>query len=204
VTFKLNVANSIHSDPVLLMEEMRFQTDVVEEHHRRNRLPRAPDPQQLCHICQGHSSTPTSQATPLDENLNLPSARPHDMEGPDPNVAEQLSVSPGELSGPAMKLRSYPPKFHEIIERAKQLAQCGAASNPYPPRAWFVEEQSAVYFTEAIVEREEKGVVIPPGESGLPRWTGLLLIIDRILATPLQRTRCSRRFICVYSSGSHS
>jgi len=103
----------------------------------------------------------------MDESLS--SGQPHNMEGPDPDVAEQLSVSPGELSGVATKLRSYPPKFRKIIERAKQLVQCGAASNPYPPRAWFIEEQSAVYFTEAIVECEEKGVIIPPGESSLPQ-----------------------------------
>lgn len=191
-----NVANSNHSDPALHGEEMRLETDVVEEHHRRNRFPRAPDPQQLHQVRPGHSSTSTSQATPLDEI----SIQPHE-EDPNQDIGERLSVSPGELSGPATKLRSYPPKFREIIERAKQLAHCGAARNPYPPRAWFVEEQSAVYFTEAIVEREEKGIFIPPGKSGTPRWTSVLLITDRVLATLPQRTRRSRRlfaFHCAY------
>ena len=143
---------------------MHFETDVVEEHHRQNHFPRAPDPQQLCDVRSGHSSL---RATPMDDSPNVPSTQSHDTEGPSPNVTEQLQVPLGELSGPATKLRSYPPKFREIIERAKQLAHCGAAKNPYPPRAWFVEEQSAVYFTEAIVEREEKGIAIPLGKSGL-------------------------------------
>ena len=126
-----------------------------------------PDPQQLC-IHPGHSSTLTSQAMPLDENPSLPLTQSHDMDSPIPDIIEHLPVSSGELSGPVTKLRSYPPKFCKIIEWAKQLVQCGAASNPYPPRAWFVEEQSAMYFTEAIVECKEKGVIIPPGKSSLP------------------------------------
>ena len=143
---------------------MHFETDVVEEHHRWNHFPHAPDPQQLCDVRSGHSS---SQATPMDDSPNVPSTQSHDTEGPSPNVTEQLQVPLGELSGPVTKLCSYPPKFRKIIEWAKQLAHCGAAKNPYPPQAWFVEEQSAMYFTEAIVECEEKGIVIPLGKSGL-------------------------------------
>ncbi|KAI6016895.1 hypothetical protein BKA83DRAFT_11367 [Pisolithus microcarpus] len=71
-------------------------------------------------------------------------------------------VSSGELGGPATKLRSYPYKFCEIIERAKQLAQCGATSDPFPSRAWFVDEKSAMYITEAMAEHEQMGMLIPP------------------------------------------
>ena len=48
------------------------------------------------------------------------------------DATEQIPIPPGELSGSATKLHSYPHKFWEIIERAKQLAQCGAATDPFP------------------------------------------------------------------------
>ena len=80
-------------------------------------------------------------------------------------TSKVISTPPSELSGSATKLRSYPYKFQEIIERAKQLAQCGAATDPFPGRLWFVDEKSAEYITEAIAEHEAKHVFIPPGES---------------------------------------
>lgn len=70
----------------------------------------------------------------------------------------------GELTGPPTKLFSYPFKFREIIEHAKQLAQCGAITDPFPNRADFVDEKSTMYIAEAIAEHEEKGVAIPPGK----------------------------------------
>jgi len=39
-------------DLALLAEDARSQVDVVEEHHHRNRFPRALDPQQLCEVNQ--------------------------------------------------------------------------------------------------------------------------------------------------------
>ncbi|KIM65650.1 hypothetical protein SCLCIDRAFT_112427, partial [Scleroderma citrinum Foug A] len=51
----------------------------------------------------------------------------------------------------------------EIIERAKQLAQCDAALDPFPIKALFLDK-SAMYITEAIAEHAEKGVLIPPGK----------------------------------------
>ena len=77
---------------------------------------------------------------------------------------EQTSTSPGELSGSATKLHSYPYKFREIIKQAKQLAQCGAATDPFPSWAWFIGEKCSEYIAEVIAEYEEKGVLIPPGE----------------------------------------
>lgn len=98
----------------------------------------------------------------MDED---PSTVHLDTEGPDGADAVEglVSVPPGELSGAATRLRSYPYKFREIIERAKQFAQCGAATDPFPIRAWFVDEKSSDYITEAIAEREEQGVFVPHG-----------------------------------------
>ena len=70
-----------------------------------------------------------------------------------------MSVPLGELTGPATKFCSYPHKFREIIECAKQLAQCEAALDPFPIKASFLDKS-----TEAIAERTEKGVLIPPGK----------------------------------------
>jgi len=83
----------------------------------------------------------------------------------DLDATEQILTPPGELSGSAMKLHSYPYKFWEIIEWAKQLVQCGTVMDPFPGQLWFLDEKSAEYITEAIAEREAKHVYIPPGES---------------------------------------
>ena len=88
-------------------------------------------------------------------------------------------VNSGELSGPPTRLRSYPFKFQEIIERAKQLAQCGAITTPFPNRADFVDEKSVIYIAEAIAEREEKGVVIPPGKCDVTMLNKLLANISK-------------------------
>ena len=127
-----------------------MQTDVVEEHHRRNCFPRAPDPQRL-HQTQQLPAPVSRDLTPRDS----PAER---------DVVEQTSTSPGELSSSATKLRSYPYKFHKIIKRAKQFAQCGTATDPFPSRAWFIGEKCSDYIAEAIAEYEEKGVLTPPGE----------------------------------------
>jgi len=97
-----------YSDPVLLAGEDTPKTDVVEEHHHRNGFPCTPDPQWLCDICSGHQDPPFSQDPPLSE-------------GPVSGIP--VSVPPGELTGLATKFCSYPHKFHEVVECAKQLAQ---------------------------------------------------------------------------------
>lgn len=147
------------SDPSLL-ENQYSETDVVEEHHRRNRFPHAPDPQQLRDIRQSHGTVaPSSQVATLSGQPS--GSHIENILG----AIEQTPIPPGELTGNPTKLRSYPPKFREIIERAKQLAQCGAAAmDPFPSRASFINEKSAQYIAEAIAEREEKGVIIPAGE----------------------------------------
>ncbi|KAI6009978.1 hypothetical protein BKA83DRAFT_4133075 [Pisolithus microcarpus] len=169
-SYKHGAPSSI--DPELLAEDARFEIDVVEEHHRRNRFPRAPDPQ---HLCDVHQPLPGSALLQQDLPLRECSPAAADIKHLMP------VVSSGELGGPATKLRSYPYKFHEIIERAKQLAQCGATSDPFPSRAWFVDEKSAMYITEAMAEREQMGVLIPPGywpdyrkDLGVLLWEALM------------------------------
>ena len=139
----------ILADPALLVDDVGPQTNVIEEHHCQNCFPCAPDPKQLRDI---HEGQPTSvQDVALD---NLLSA---DIEHPNLDVAEQVSSPPGELNGSVTKLHTYLYKFHEIFERAKQLAQCGTALDPYPNRAWFVDEKGPVYVTEAITEHCRAG-----------------------------------------------
>ena len=45
-------------DPDLLAQEEHSPTDVVEEHHRRNCIPRAPDPEPLHSACQELPASP--------------------------------------------------------------------------------------------------------------------------------------------------
>ena len=82
------------------------------------------------------------------------------------DAAEQTTIPPCELTGHPTKLRSYPPKFHEVIKHAKQLAQCAAAAtDPFPSHSLFVNEKSAQYITEVIAEHEEMDIFIPADES---------------------------------------
>jgi len=96
------------ADPALLVEDVGPQTNVIKEHHRRNRFPRAPDPKRLRDIREGQ---PTSVQDVASDNLLSA-----DIEHPNLDVTEQVSSPPGELNGSATKLHSYPYKFHEIIE----------------------------------------------------------------------------------------
>ena len=63
-----------------------------------------------------------------------------------------------------MTLWSYPFKFHEVIECAKQLTLCGAAMEPFPNPVSFIDEKSALYMIEVIAEQEEKSMFIPSGK----------------------------------------
>ncbi|KAI6040098.1 hypothetical protein EDC04DRAFT_2602741 [Pisolithus marmoratus] len=126
-------------------------------------------------------------SSPIDAPLDEPLYTPPEIEGP---IPRKTSAPSGKLTGPATKLCSYPFKFCEIIEWAKQLAQCGTALDPFPTRAWFVDEKSAMYITEAIAEQEQMGVLILPGKCGAIEKSKLLanneqatgLIITKILA----------------------
>ncbi|KAI6005575.1 hypothetical protein EDD15DRAFT_2358725 [Pisolithus albus] len=167
-----SIVNFISSDPELLAEGVCFGIDVVEEHHCRNRFPHALDPQ---HLRDVHQPLPGSALLQQD----LP---PRECSPATADIKHLMPVvSSGELGGPATKLCSYPYTFREIIERAKQLAECGATSDPFPSRVWFVDEKSAMYITEAMAECEQMGMLIPPGywpdyhkDLGVLLWEALM------------------------------
>ncbi|KAI5986583.1 hypothetical protein EDC04DRAFT_2615029 [Pisolithus marmoratus] len=50
----------------------------------------------------------------------------------------------------------------QLLPNKLQLL-CGAASDPIPSRAWFIDEKSALYITEAMAECEQMGMLIPCG-----------------------------------------
>ncbi|KAI6027636.1 hypothetical protein BKA83DRAFT_4490184 [Pisolithus microcarpus] len=115
----------------LLAEDACFEIDVVEEHHRRNRFPRALDPQHL-----------------------------RDVHQPLPGSALLQLLSSGRL------------------RRSPTLTEAGGRRRS---RAWFVDEKSAMYITEAMAEREQMGVLIPPGywpdyrkDLGVLLWEALM------------------------------
>lgn len=117
--------------------------DVVNDYHQRNRIPRPPDPSSLrdVHLRQQSSA------------VHNPSGNRTTSEPPVPSQAPSADIPPGPLTGSATKLRSYPHKFREVIERAKQISQCDCAlSNPFPSRTDFLDVKSGEHFTEAIAE----------------------------------------------------
>lgn len=124
VILKLNIDNFICLDPELLAEEGHSQIDVIKEHHRHNYFPHASDPQELYGICQ---QLPDS----LSLSQNGSPSPPPDIK-PDPDITDHVSILIGELSSQPTKLCSYPFKFCEIVEQAKELVQCVAALNPFP------------------------------------------------------------------------
>lgn len=135
------------SDPVLLAQsEHHSGEDVVRAHHQRNGIPRAPAPERLRAVraqqqpTSGIVSTSTSAAQgaqPLSE--------------PPPTVT--TDVDDGKLTGHPTKLRSYPHKFREVIERAKLIAQCDSATkDPFPSRSTFLDIVSVEIINEALHE----------------------------------------------------
>ena len=164
---KLTTVNVMYLDPALLAEDTRSKVNVVEDHHHRNRLPRALNPQHLCEVNQ--RAIPDRPSVPVARDASQDDFSFTQSTTDDLDATQQIPTPPGELSGSATKLRSYPFKFQEIIEQAKQLAQCSTAEDPFPGRTWFVDEKSAEYIVEAIAEHEAKHVYIPPGKSCTPR-----------------------------------
>ena len=135
----------VHLDPRLLAEEqISNDRDVVNDHHRRNRQPRAPDTEDLAEIRrqQRHSKTPASDTAQTSSTT-------------------QDTVAAGVLTGSAQKFRSYPNKFREVIEQVKLIAQYECATkSPFPDRATFLDVTSVECFNEAILECDD----IPPGQ----------------------------------------
>ena len=131
-------------DPRLLAEEhISNDRDVVNDHHRCNRQPRAPDTEDLAEIRhqQRHSTTPAPDIAQASSTT-------------------QVTVAAGVLTGSAQKFQSYPNKFREVIERAKLITQCECTTkSPFPDRATFLDTTAIECFNEAISECED----VPPG-----------------------------------------
>ncbi|KAI6039395.1 hypothetical protein EDC04DRAFT_3090249 [Pisolithus marmoratus] len=59
---------------------------------------------------------------------------------------------------------------------------CGAASDSFPSRAWFIDEKSALYITKAMAEHEQTSMLIPCGywpdyhkDLGILLWEALMM-----------------------------
>ena len=162
-------------------------SDVVHAHHQRNGFPRAPAPEQL-HAIRNRQPVSTGVTVP-----EPPQPVTSSMDQPSSTGAPTvLTPADGELTGHPTKLRSYPNKFREVIERAKLIAQCDAATkNPFPHCSTFLDTLSGEIFNEALVECPN----IPPGKPLLLEWH-LLSAHRRILAQLPQIARypCKHRY----------
>ena len=154
----------VFSDPILfaiLEQNYGDDSDVVRAHHQGNGFPRAPAPGRLRAIRNWQQ--PSTRTTVLEPDQNVMSSvvqhsQPSEFTGA-PTV---LIAADGELTGQPMKLRSYPNKFHEVIEWAKLIVQCDAATkDPFPSRSTFLDTLSGEFFNEALAECTN----IPPGKS---------------------------------------
>ena len=119
----------------------------MNDYHRRNRQPCAPDTEDLTEIRrqQCHSKTP-AQSSPSDTLQTS---------------ITQATIAAGLLTGPAQKFRSYPHKFCEVIERAKLISQSECTTKcPFPDRVIFLDTTSVECFNEAISECED----VPPSQ----------------------------------------
>ena len=143
----------------ILEERYGEDSDVVRAYHQCNGFPRAPPPEQL-HAIRNRQppSAWVSISEPAQNVANNVAQGPSSKSTGAPTV---LTAADGELMGHPMKLRSYPNKFCEVIERAKLIAQCNSATkDPFPPRSTFLDMLSGEIFNEALVECTN----IPPGK----------------------------------------
>ena len=132
----------------------------MRAYHQGNRFPRAPAPEQLQAVRnQQRSSAGVTVSEPAHNVSSVAQgSQPSSESTGAPTV---LIAADGELTGHPTKLRSYPNKFREVIERAKLIAQCDSATkDPFPSRSAFLDTLSGEIFNEALVECTN----IPPGE----------------------------------------
>ena len=171
-----------------LTKEMCSETDVVEEHHCQNGFPHAPDPQCLHDIHQqlsGNSVAPLLQETPLNKDLSTrPSCRCYQRIISSPSWTKRYHHKIAFIS--LQILRSY--------WMSQTVCTVCTAIDPFPSQAWFIDEKSSAYITEAITEHNEQGIFIPPRTSHVTSMNWPSLMIDRILATLLQRPGHSHKF----------
>lgn len=128
--------------------------DVINEYYQRNRFPKPPDPSSLLGVHRQQQSFNSNESHSGVNSAPLPVV----------SNSTLADAPPGPLTGPASKLRAYPHKFREVIERAKHISQCECALvDPFPSRADFLDRKSAEHFTEAIAESQH----IPEGSQTL-------------------------------------
>ncbi|KAF8548998.1 hypothetical protein OG21DRAFT_1488885 [Imleria badia] len=171
------VSRDHDTDPAVSIEEHSdhgIAHDVVNEHHQRNRFPRPPDPSTLqdVRLQQQHSNARCQNHAHINNGvpstfISIPRCPPQALSAPSqavpapsqavpaPPQAPSVDVPPGPLDGSATKLHAYPLGFRTVIERAKLIAQCNAASNdPFMPRSQCIEEKCFEFFNEALAETQ--------------------------------------------------
>ena len=121
-------------------------------YHQGNRFPRAPALEQLRAVRNQQQSSAGVTISEPAHNISsvAQGSQPSSESTGTPTV---LITANGELTGHPTKLRSYPNKFCEVIERAKLIAQCDSATkDPFPSRSVFLDTLSGEIFNEALVE----------------------------------------------------
>ncbi|KAF9235104.1 hypothetical protein BU15DRAFT_78336 [Melanogaster broomeanus] len=144
--------------------------DIVAEHHRRNRGPRLPSSAELNAIRQEETLysgrvTPASQSPSPEGNPEEGTRAGPPPLPPPPSMRSSRRPGRGHSrhGDDPSQLQYYPPVVRDILERAKAISHCDAASlNPYPSRAWY-DTKGCEYVEEAISERARKTLPIPTG-----------------------------------------
>lgn len=165
--------------------------DVVAEHHRRNRGPRPPSRADLDVIRR--NVLPTNDRTTPDPEFGSREGSPEEddtlaMATPAPPSRQSSRgrggrgrVRDGHGDDPS-QLRYYPPVVRDILERAKAISRCDAASlNAYPSRGWY-DTKGPEYVEEAISERARKTLSVPSGRYSILIYVFLLMNILRLVA----------------------
>lgn len=163
-----------------MAKDLNNSRNVINDHHQHNCFPRPPDPsilrdirlqqprsnvrEQHCGRTNGgipRPSTTDSQAPPVPPETSLPQVQPVPPEASLPQVqpilpqAQTMDAPPGPLEGSTTKLHAYPHSFRAVIERAKLIAQCNAASvDPFVTRPQFLNHRSNEFFNEAVAEAQ--------------------------------------------------
>ena len=153
---------------MLAISEKRYgeDSDVVRAYHQCNGFPRAPPPEQLHAI--RNRQPPSARVSISEPAQNVANNVAQGSSSESTGAPTVLTAADGELTGHPTKLRSYPNKFREVIERAKLIAQCDSTTkDPFPPRSTFLDMLSGEIFNEALVECTN----IPPGKLLLLKLT---------------------------------
>ena len=130
ITARSRQAQELHDD-----SDSDVPHDVMTEHHRRNGVPRAPNPD---YLVSGRSGPSTADA----DTKNTVGAKTRNVNNGDPTT-----------------LKYYSPVWKAVLNRARFLSRLDTVTdNAFPEHHVYLSSKANEFITQAVAELQEDGV----------------------------------------------